>query len=491
MRIEHCLVVIFLGVSTLRAGEIQVPSEFPSIQAAIDASNPGDVILVDAGIYSERIVMKEGIHLRSAGADDKGDRGLKRAERTVIDGGGEAGDSPGVTMAEGATLDGFTVTGVGRYDETIWQTHWDGQGEDQDYEEIGSFGTPGIAVTGVNCTIINNIVHHVGATGIAISGAERGVCRPYVAGNVCYRNMGGGIGSMKGSSATISGNVCFENLHAGIGHEGADPLVLGNECFRNIRAGIGISEGASPIVRENRCYENRRSGIGIRTGEGTRPLIESNECFGNEMAGIASESEAQPVIRNNRCYDNRLVGIGCRDASFSIIVENECQENEAAGIGIDSASAVLLRNRIEGNGAAGIGVEREAEIVAIGNICRENRLVGAGIRNGSRAVLRANTFERTGGMPPMIAILGNSEAVLDRNTVSGGGVAGVLVEGTLEAVGNAISGAGKGVGVLAKKDSRVFLRDNRVTGFQVPLKDDGATSFFDGSAEEGQGDTRR
>ena len=54
--------------------------------------------------------LKPGITLKSAGDDTKGQLGLKRAEATIIDGGGKAGQGPGIAMAEGATLDGFTRT---------------------------------------------------------------------------------------------------------------------------------------------------------------------------------------------------------------------------------------------------------------------------------------------------------------------------------------------------------------------------------------------
>ncbi len=37
------------------AAEIQVPSQFPTIQAAIDASQDGDVVIVQPGTYAENI----------------------------------------------------------------------------------------------------------------------------------------------------------------------------------------------------------------------------------------------------------------------------------------------------------------------------------------------------------------------------------------------------------------------------------------------------
>lgn len=80
-------------------------------------------MLVTAGTYRERLRLKESVTLRSAGDDAKGKLGLTRADATIIDGGGKLGEGPGVAMAEGATLDGFTVTNVGVYDEAEWSKH--------------------------------------------------------------------------------------------------------------------------------------------------------------------------------------------------------------------------------------------------------------------------------------------------------------------------------------------------------------------------------
>ncbi len=123
-------------------------------------------------------------------------------------------------MAEGSTFDGFTITGVGRYDEVLWKKHYATQGNNQKHEHIGMAGTAGIEV-GYTCIVANNLVHHIGYTGIGITGAKGRIVSPRITGNICYRNMGGGIGSMGGSKARIEKNVCFENFYAGIGHNNA------------------------------------------------------------------------------------------------------------------------------------------------------------------------------------------------------------------------------------------------------------------------------
>lgn len=152
------LVALIPGIQA-SVHSIHVPGDFTKIQDAIGSSSQGNVILVRAGVYDERLILKPGIIVKSLGCDEPGKAGLARAEATILNGGGEISDQPGVTMAEGSVLDGFTVTGMGKFDETEWQRHWEEKGENQSHDEIGHFGAPAIAVSGVNCRIINNIVH--------------------------------------------------------------------------------------------------------------------------------------------------------------------------------------------------------------------------------------------------------------------------------------------------------------------------------------------
>jgi parallel beta-helix repeat protein len=46
---------------------LQVPREFPTIQAAVDAAAPGDHITVDAGTYPEEVVIEKDVDVRGTG----------------------------------------------------------------------------------------------------------------------------------------------------------------------------------------------------------------------------------------------------------------------------------------------------------------------------------------------------------------------------------------------------------------------------------------
>ena len=461
-----------------RADELRVPAEYTTIQAGINAATPGDTVLVAAGTYAERIILKAGVTIRSTGNNAKGKLGLQRAAATIIDGGKDEGSGAGVEMAEGSTLDGFTVRNVGVYDEDEWKRHHATQGEKQKYEHIGAPGVAGIAAVGVTCTIRNNIVHHVGYSGIGILGVEGKKCEPLVENNVCYRNMGGGIGSMRGSRATILGNTCFENFYAGIGHNAASPQVIKNVCYGNVRAGIGISEGSSPVVRGNKCYRNRRAGIGVRTGSNTKPLIEDNDCYENDMAGIGAREESAPTIRKNRCYRNKLAGIGSRTGATPKIIENECYGNGKAGIGqMSGTRTILIGNYLHHNKTSGIGFAsgKGGKSHVEKNRVIDNAQVAVGVNSGWRVELVGNELSRKGGMPPIVMVFAGSEVTFKANVIRGGGVAGIRVAGMVKAEGNEFDGTSlRKVGppnfaIWGLKGSRVYMKDNQIAGWRHAL----------------------
>lgn len=508
IRISLLAVVLLAHLSrSADSATLHVPRDHSTIQAAIEAALPGDLVLVSAGTYRERIRLKEGVVLKSAGDDSRGEAGLTRATTTIIDGGGNQGEGPGVEMAEGASLDGFTVTNVGLYDDVAWKKHHATQGNEQPHEHIGKPGTAGISVIGVTCAVRNNIVHHIGDTGIAIQGVEGKRCSPQVLQNTCYRNMGGGIGSMKNSTAVIAENICFQNFYAGIGHEDASPLVFRNICYENIRAGIGISEGARPIVRGNRCYRNRRAGIGTRTGPDTSPVIEDNDCYENDMAGIGCEEESTPIIRHNRCYDNKLAGIGCRDKSQPTIIGNTCFHNQAAGIGSDDhARPLITDNESYENGTAGIGQRGNAQTIVIGNYIHHNKTAGigfdacqegnatvlknrvidnekvaVGIHSGWKVHLADNELSRNDGLPPIVMVFQGASVEFSGNTIRGSGVAGIRVEGIIRVTNNRFlsptlrAGGPPQFAVWGLPGSDVTLVKNTISGWRHALVADKGT----------------
>ena len=470
----YLLLLPLLLPSLTNAKELHVPKDYPTIQGAIDAAAKGDKVIVAAGTYKERPVLKPGITLKSAGDDaphntTEAPVPMARAFRTILN--HPDGKGAGVTMAEGATLDGFTITGVGKYDEAKWQKHHKTQGENQEMVHIGAEGTSGVQITH-SCTVQNNIVHHIGYTGIAISGKKKGEVEPLVTYNICYRNMGGGIGIMRGANPTVTHNVCYENFYAGIGFTEATATVSNNHCYRNVRAGIGISEDSSPTITNNHCHHNRRAGIGIRTGSDTKPIVKDNLCEDNDMAGIGSKQLAQPTLIGNTCRRNKKAGIGCSEDANATITGNICTANGMSGIGLNGAKATISNNKCEGNATAALGMRNGSEATATGNTLTAKSVVAIGVRNGSKLVAKDNTLSRKGGMPPLVAVFEGSDVEMSGNTFRGGGVAGVILKGTAKLDGNQFIGNGPRKGgppnfaAWVHPGSSIEFNNNKVEGWR-------------------------
>ncbi len=437
--------------SKANAAEIGVPGDHAAIQDAINAAKPGDTVIVEAGTYKDQISIKKGVSIKSAGNDDTGKESMGRSEKTVIDSGGMV---PAVTLGEGASIDGFTITGAGKFDKAEFDKHFAERGENLP-DERGAVDADGahaaVWIDGVSAKVVNCIVRDNGHPGIGLTGVGN---RSEVRNNRVYRNMGGGIGIANHARPWVDENRCFENLRAGIGCRNASPLIRGNTCERNARAGIGIREGAAPFVIGNSCRFNQRAGIGIRM-EGTRPLLSRNTCHENGMAGIGCRDGASPVIVDNDCANNRLAGIGAMNNARPVIVGNKIKDNEAAGIGLAACDS-------------GIAVIRYNEIKA-------KKLVGIGIQKGWTARVKGNQISREGGMPPLVMVFAGARADFVGNTFTGSGVAAIRSQGQIFVGGNKFhcpaprKGGPPQNAVWALEGSMASLRpNNEIRGWREP-----------------------
>lgn len=365
-------------IAFFQSSIISVPTDYPTIQKAIDNADDGYTIIVDPGEYSENIdFLGKAISLRSTDPYC-GDC----IETTIIRGQSNAAV---VTFQSGETsaaqLWGFTITS--------------GMGGSND---VGG----GILINNSSSPIINgNIIKHNQAQyggGIAVGNNSS----PQIINNTIEHNQanskrGAGLYIFNNSEANVQNNI-FQNhtggdgvIHVGSVYSDESEIIMINNLVRNNITDFGV--GGLSITAESKGFiaENH---------------FESNTGSGDNGAGaIAVINGSEATIVNNSFHDNkgnRRGAVYVYNHSQAIISDNTFTNNEAGismeGHGIGGAILASYHVKVEiknntfyrnhahsnthGGGAIAIyswGQETEAKIV--GNTINSNRAIrrGAGI----------------------------------------------------------------------------------------------------------------
>jgi hypothetical protein len=173
-------------------------THYVTIQQAVNAANPGDVLVVDPGTYNENVSVSKSLTLRGANYG-LSCSGMRNPESVVV-GGGASGTSTITIAANNVTIDGFKITNTN-----------------------GSYGISANSRSGLD--VEHNIITDIGnaTTG---SGASVGV----------YIDAGS---SANISSITISNN-CINQVRGG-----ANTGLIGNPAKTNNGSGQGVLVGSS------------------------------------------------------------------------------------------------------------------------------------------------------------------------------------------------------------------------------------------------------
>jgi parallel beta-helix repeat protein len=274
-------------------GKRNVPDEYPTIQAAVDAADPGDEIVVQKGIYKENIVIDKNINLIGI-------------EWPTIDGGSKEGDINTIMMPylgdKAGRVEGFIITGGGK----------------------GRMGH-GINAWDSAPVIVNNKVTRNGHVGIGVHGRGILTSKTKIYNNFIYDNLIG-IGNGRGSNAHIYDNHIYNNRIVGVGSRGlAAPRIDGNYIYGN-RIGVGCREVASPNIEGNHIYDNI-CGITIspvstiRRFAGEDITIKNNLIFNNHQCGVSITSfNLSKVIISNNTIDSNNHQYAKRDRGGGVIL---------------------------------------------------------------------------------------------------------------------------------------------------------------------------
>ncbi len=331
MRLFMLLLVCGLNsVSIAHGRTIHVPSEQPTIQAAINSAPAGDIIVVAPGTYAETInFLGKAITLRSS------DGPLD----TIIDGWGVGGSVVQCVNGEGpgTLLEGFTITGgnaeigggmlnIGSSPTVIDCIFTDNHAGDRGGGMYNRQGTPNI----IGSTFAGNSAVEMGggmfnfrasptvtACLFTQNSSNKGAgMRNYLNSHATVINStfsynhageeGGGMDNRKNSNAVVKGCV-FKGNTAGSGGGGmhnyvgraqatGNPLIVNCLFIGNSApSGAGMrNNDPSPVIINTTFTHNEGSGISSRNG--SAPVIENSIVWGNTGDALSGASSHMAVI---------------------------------------------------------------------------------------------------------------------------------------------------------------------------------------------------
>ena len=360
---------------------IKVPGDYGTIQAALNASHAGDLVLVDPGIYNENIILTgHNVILASRWlfTNDAAD-----IANTIINGGCNGTVVRSVNNNNTARLCGFTITGGSGFSG-------------------GSYGG-GIYLKnsqlGVNHCIINSNQARYGG-GIYATASNLAVIRNCNISSNSANTYGGGVmlaaSSLTLDSCTIDGNSAAA-LGGGMMLSGSHPTIT-NSAITGNEAGTqggGVYANASDLAVIRNCDISSNSantyGGGVVLAASSLALdscIVSDNSAGTQGGGMRI-ANSYPMITNTTITGNDAAQGGgvyetCLDATF-----NDCDISFNTATAFGGGMALLYSCptlegcRIEGNSAPqGAGIRLQGSSPEINHTAIVDNSAETGARLG-------------------------------------------------------------------------------------------------------------
>ena len=302
-----------------------VPKDYPNIQIAVDAAAPGDLVLVDNGVYHEEVIVTTP-SLTLRGVDRNGvilDGDFQRANGVAVYADAVALEN---LTARNYTLNGFFITGVAGYRGSYLTAVNNG-----DYG-IYAFDS------------YNGILEHSLGSGSPDAGFYVGGCYPcktILDQVIGEGNLGGGYsGTNAGGDLYIINSTFRKNYGGGIAPNTFDVephapqrenVIVGNTVTDNRGNGITIDGGSRNLVIRNYVAGNSRNGIMVQAAKdrnyypATDNTIRDNVVLGSGRADLAMSG----LGNIGNCFSRNLhrttmpwgleIMQGCRAARLPVV----------------------------------------------------------------------------------------------------------------------------------------------------------------------------
>jgi hypothetical protein len=303
-----CVLATFVtscGSGNAEPRTLLVPENFSTIQAAVDAAKPGDLVLISPGIYKESVkVDQEQIVIR----------GLDRNE-VVVDGGDELINGFEIS-ANSVAIENLTVKSFRQNGIVFSGALREMKGE------YGVYGSESNTLDGYRVSYVtsynnglygiyafaskNGLIEHSYASGHPDSGLYVGQCRPcnvVIRASVAENNAIGYFGTNASTNVWVVESV-FRGNRLGITPNSQDAEMLSPQKGATIAANLvedNDNPNAPPIPKGF-------FGGGIVVGGGLTNLITKNLVQGHSWAGIAVMSISDVLPAENRIIENESRG---------------------------------------------------------------------------------------------------------------------------------------------------------------------------------------
>jgi parallel beta-helix repeat protein len=291
-----------------------------SIQAAIQASKPGNIIEVYNGIYHENIHITKRLVIRGVDVNN---------ELPILDADGESRAIE--IMADGVHIENITVANTSG-----------------SYLDEGGIG---IEVASNNC-VIRGISAHNNRYGISLLDSKN--CT--LINNDLSDNNYGLILSSSDNNSIMDNNIGgkIDNDGAGIRLELSNNNILVNNSLNDNYNGIKLTSSANNTLMDNNARGIRdNSGFGIGLDLSNNNILVNNSLNDN-YNGIKLTSSANNTLMDNNARgirDNGGFGIGLDLSNNNILANNSLIGNYNGITLISSSNNSLLDNNAEGNGS--------------------------------------------------------------------------------------------------------------------------------------------
>jgi parallel beta-helix repeat protein len=313
-------------ISVKASPVIHVPTDYLTIQEAINAANPGDFIFVYNGTYYENVVVNKTVSL--VGED---------RVTTIIDGGG-TGNVINVT-ANSVNINGFTIQNSGSTssDSGIYVIS---SGNNMSCSTITNNKNGINLYYSNNNTVSGNNVSSNNCYGVYLYYSGNNV----ISDNNIYSNYNDGIYLYYSSNNVISDNNIYSNNNGINLYYSSDNIVSNNNATNN-DCGIWIRQlSSSNVISGNNLSSNKN---GIYLYYSNNNMISGNNASSNKDYGIYLQYSSNNVISNNNAYSNNLYGINLYYSSNNNTIHHNNFINNTDQVWSDSVN--VWDNGKEGN----------------------------------------------------------------------------------------------------------------------------------------------